>query len=278
VLDRNSIAAIALAVSLLATLTVAAQAHDEAKYPDVKGQWSRVGAPRWLARGEKAPLTPEYQKFYEENLADMKAGGPGNWPSSYCIPQGMPAIMNLYAPMEIIVTPETTYILISHINDSYRRIYTDGRPWPSEEETDPTYAGYSIGKWVDEDGDGKYDVLEVETRYFKGPRAFESTGLPLHKDNKTVIKERIYLDKTQPGVIWDDITVIDNALTRPWTLHKKAVRSKEARPVWESETCEEGNAILKVGEEAYFLSADGYLMPAKKDQKPPDLRYFKAAQ
>jgi hypothetical protein len=26
--------------------------------------------------------------------------------------------------------------------------------------------------------------------------------------------------------------------------------------------------------EAFFLSADGYLMPIKKDQAPPDLRYF----
>jgi hypothetical protein len=30
-----------------------------------------------------------------------------------------------------------------------------------------------------------------------------------------------------------------------------------------------------VGKEAYFLSADGYLMPTRKDQAPPDLRYFK---
>jgi hypothetical protein len=39
----------------------------------------------------------------------------------------MPMMMNLYDPMEILVTPKTTYILISHVNDSYRRIYTDGR-------------------------------------------------------------------------------------------------------------------------------------------------------
>ena len=25
----------------------------------------------------------------------------------------------------------------------------------------------------------------------KGPRTFEGTGLPLHKDNQTVVKERI---------------------------------------------------------------------------------------
>jgi hypothetical protein len=29
----------------------------------------------------------------------------------------------------------------------------------------------------------------------KGPRDFEVDGMPLHKDNQTVIKERIFLDK-----------------------------------------------------------------------------------
>jgi hypothetical protein len=273
-IERSALAA--MAVAALMTIGTSAQAQDSSKYPDLRGQWSRVGAPRWVKPGgPKAPLTPEYQKVYDENIAEMNSGGAGNWPSSYCIPQGMPAIMNLYAPMELVVTPDTTYILISHINDSYRRIYTDGRPWPSEDEVDPTYAGYSLGRWIDEDGDGKYDALEIETRYFRGPRAFESTGLPLHRDNKSVIKERIYLDKADPNVLWDDITVIDHALTKPWTLHKKAVRTKAARPMWESEVCEEGNAIVKVGEESYWLSADGFLMPTKKGQKPPDTRYFK---
>jgi hypothetical protein len=27
--------------------------------------------------------------------------------------------------------------------------------------------------------------------------------------------------------------------------------------------------------ELHFVSGDGYLMPARKDQEPPDLRYFK---
>src|SRR6266850_2486682 len=58
-----------------------------------------------------------------------------------------------------IVTPETAYILLSSSEDPVRRIFTDGRAWPSEIE--PTYHGYSIGRWIDEDGDGAYDVLEV---------------------------------------------------------------------------------------------------------------------
>jgi hypothetical protein len=74
------------ACSMLGVMVIAAfyltigsaQALDESKYPDFSGQWSRVGAPRWLARGEKAPLTPEYQARYEAILADQKAGGPGN--------------------------------------------------------------------------------------------------------------------------------------------------------------------------------------------------------
>jgi hypothetical protein len=32
---------------------------------------------------------------------------------------------------------------------------------------------------------------------------------------------------------------------------------------------------VQIGKDAYFLSADGLLMPTRKDQPPPDLRYFK---
>jgi hypothetical protein len=160
---RSSICTVALAIALLAT-PCAAQVVDSGKYPNLKGQWLRPpGSPNnWIALGGPPPLTPEYQKIWEDITADMKAGGPGNWPSTFCIPAGMPAMMSFYDPGEIIVTPETTYVLISHNDDSYRRIYTDGRDWPAEPI--PTFAGYSIGKWIDEDGDGKYDVLEVETR------------------------------------------------------------------------------------------------------------------
>ena len=90
----------------------------------------------------------------------------------------MPRMMIAYEPMEVIVTPETTYIRVDHMSE-FRRIYTDGRDWP--ENDPPSFAGYSIGKWVDEDGDGKYDVLEVETRGFKGPRTFDADGIPLHR-------------------------------------------------------------------------------------------------
>ena len=76
----------------------AAHAFDESKYPDLKGQWNRpaVGNPNnWIRLGGPPPLTPEYQKIWDEITADLKAGGPGNWPSTFCVHQGMPAMMSV---------------------------------------------------------------------------------------------------------------------------------------------------------------------------------------
>ena len=264
---------IALAVACM-LMPSGAGAQDVSKYPDLKGQWQRASPNRWESGGRKAPLTPEYKAVYEANRADMAGGGTGDMASWYCLPQGMPMMMSLYDPMEIVVTPEVTYIMISHVNDSYRRIYTDGRDWPAEDEYELTFAGYSIGKWIDEDGDGRYDTLEVETRMFKGPRVYDGTGLPLHRDNQSIIKERIYLDKTDRNVLIDELTVIDNALTQPWTMVKKAKRDPKTRPVWRTAVCAENNSMVRIGRDAYYQSQDGYLMPLKKGQAPPDLKYF----
>src|SRR5713101_4556851 len=268
-LDRGSIGSITLAAALLMAIG-SAQAFDETKYPDLKGQWQRVGAPRW-ADPSKAPLTGEYRAVFEANLKDQANGGQGTDPTITCLAPGMPRVMNVYEPMEVVVTPHTTHLLMQHIHDS-RRIYTDGRDWP--ENIQPTFAGYSIGTWVDEDGNGRYDLLVVETRNLKGPRSYDSTGLPLHQDNRTVIKERIYLDKADPNTLYDEITVIDHALTRPYAKKQKATRNPNPRPVWLSDVCAENNPHVRVGGEPYYLSADGKLMPSKKGQPPPDLSYF----
>ena len=125
---------------------------------------------------------------------------------------------------------------------------------------------------TDTDADGRYDLLEVETRNLKGPRSFDASGIPLHADNATVVKERIYLDKADPNVLHDEVTTIDRALTRPWTVIKNYHRVRD--PIWVEAICAEGNEHVRIGKENYMMSADGYLMPAKKNQPPPDLRYF----
>jgi len=176
------------------------KAADGAKYPEWKGAWERyvppvsVVSPSGLrtpggqpsfdqtkpwGRGQQAPLTAEYQKVLEDSIADQAAGGQGNnFDRARCMPTGMPHMMT-FGPLEFVVTPDTTYILIG---TQARRIFTDGRDWPKDIE--PSYAGYSIGRWIDEDGDGNYDVLEAETRGASRDRA--STTPPAFPCTSTI--------------------------------------------------------------------------------------------
>jgi hypothetical protein len=272
-LYRKAVGAVALTSTLL--MMCVAQAFDDSKYPDWNGQWRRPpgvnnqwdpSKPRYK---EGAPLTPEYQAIYEANIKDQAEGGMGTDPTYTCIPDGMPRAMNVIFPMEIIITPKTTYILIEYLT-MQRRIYTDGRDFPKEFPS--SFMGYSIGHWVDTDGDGHYDQLEIETRNLKNPRAFDSSGIPLHEDAETVIHEKIYADKANPDVLHDEVTTMDHALSRPWTVVKNYNRVRNE--IWVESICQENNDHLKLGNDVYMKSADGLLMPAKKGQPAPDLRYF----
>ena len=279
-LYRGLISAIAfMAMTCVAIHDV--RAWDDAKYPNLKGQWVRAdgGGARYdltkpAGLAQQAPLTAEYQAVFEATLADQAQGGQGGDPTYRCLSPGMPRIMHVYAPMEIVLTPDTTHILIEHIHDN-RRIHTDGRSWPEDMELNPMFAGYSIGKWVDEDGDGRYDALLVETRGLKNPRTYDPAGIPFHEDGQTIIKERFYLDQADPNLLHDEITTIDHALTRPWSTEKRYRRVATDKPIWwREDICAEGNVHVVIGKDNYFLSADGHLMPARKGQSPPDLKYF----
>ena len=252
-------AAITVAVSLAAALTMTvgstASAADDAKYPNWKGQW----------------LRQEYLKVLQDSIADQANGGLGNDPTAQCFAAGMPRMMT-YEAQEYVITPEVTYILLGG-DDHLRRVHTDGRNWPAN--INPTYQGYSIGRWIDEDGDGTYDVLEVETRGpFRGPRAYDASGLPLHLDNESAFKEKFYIDKADPNLLHDVITVIDRALTQPWTVDKTFRRSTEAQPDWPEHYCHVTNNRVVLGGETYRLDDERILMPTRKDQPPPDLQYF----
>jgi len=276
----------ALLMTSLAATSLSAFAFDDAKYPDLSGQWVAVrlgvrGQPAFdptkpWGLGQEAPLTPEYRKILEQSVADQAKGTQGNWLSGVsCLPPGMPAMMTIYRPMEIIVLPETTYIRIDHTHQSHRRIFTDGRDWPKD--VLPSFRGYSIGKWIDTDGDGKFDTLEVETRFLKGPRALDPAGMPTHADNESIIKERLFVDKADPSRLYNEITLIDHAFTRPWTVLKTYRRLPDKYPEWPEDRCD-SEGMVKVGNETYFKSADGTIMPTAKDQPPPNLRYFESSQ
>lgn len=250
------------------------KAQELQKYPNWEGQW-RVGSPvlvwdptKPFGLGQQPPLTPEYQAIFEANLAKARAGGYVD-SARTCGPNGMPRVMTLYVAMEIVIKPTVTYMLLESTSP-IRRIYTDGRDWPAQ--SNPQFSGYSIGRWLDSAGQGTFDTLEVETRNIRGPRLFDSSGIPLHSDNETIVKERIYLDQSDPKILRNEITTFDHALTRPWTVSRFYRRAVD--PVYEEYPCTEDNHWVAFGDQLYFTDSEGYLMPIQKNQPAPDPKYL----
>ena len=272
-IHRSSIGAASLAAVLCMSIADA-KAEDAKKYPNWEGMWKR-GSPVGVfdpskpgGAGQQPPLNAEYQAIFEANLAKGKAGIQFDIKGT-CGPVGMPRVMNMNQPMEFIIKPTVIYMLMES-QSPIRRIYTDGRPWPKD--PDRGYVGYSIGKWLDTDNDGTYDTLEIETRAMKGVRLMDNSGIPLSPDGETVVKEKIYLDKANPDIMHNEITTIDPAFTRPWTVSRFYKRVHNGRP--QEYNCAEDNRWVVIGGRTYVADTDGYLMPIQKDQPPPDPKLF----
>src|SRR6202158_1714012 len=183
----SSIGAVALAALCIAGIGAQAQdasKYDPSRYPDWSGpmRWTATGGGNRYdqnkppGRGQQAPLTPEYQALFEAGLKDQAEGGQGANQTYSCLPGGLPRDMAGNQGLEFVVTPKVTPVIFIHAMP--RRVYTCGRDWPENE--DPSFYGYSIGNWVDEDKEGRYGVLEVETENFMGPGSFDNAGIPLN--------------------------------------------------------------------------------------------------
>src|SRR5438105_13608089 len=148
---------IAAFTAILCAAATGAQAFDDAKYPKLNAQWTRLGSAQFdPAKGpglqQEVPFTPEYQAIFEEILRKRAKGGLEGNTTASCLPGGMPRTMIVYETLETIVTPETTYIRGSYMNE-LRRVFTDRRSWPAK--ITPSFVGYSIGQWNDAAGERK---------------------------------------------------------------------------------------------------------------------------
>ena len=272
----------ALALAAMLSLSIdGAQAFDETKFPDWKGQWVQLGGLQNQAwdptkpsgAGQQAPLTPKYQAIFEAGVKAEAEGGLAGDPTARCVPAGMPRVMMAIEPMEIVITPGVTYFMFERLN-SLRRIYTDGRRFP--DDVDPSFTGYSIGQWQDTEGHGRFDTLVIETRAIKGPHTYDASGIPFHNDGQAAVTEKLYADQADPNILHDEITTSDHALTRPWTVTRSYRRdARQSQPEWLEVNCEADSHQLQIGDQSYRLSPEGLLMPALRGQQPPNLKYFK---
>jgi hypothetical protein len=176
------------------------------KLPDWRGIWQpnlgRIG-------GDQPMLIGKYKKRYEEERAKVAANPQYEIPekTSNCEPPGMPTMMTMPYSLEFVFSPGK--ILVNQEAEMMvRRIFTDGRPLPKEDDIDPNYFGYSVGRWEGE-------TLVVDT---VGTRAGQRLGEQgITNSDKLRINERIYLDKDNRNLLHVDFTFTDpEVLAQPW--------------------------------------------------------------
>ena len=185
-------------------------------------------------RAPDAPsLTPEYMAKWETIRKSRMAGSSEYDNTAKCLPPGMPAMMTMAYGMEVMQTKDKI-TFFSELNDALRRVYLDGRKPAPKILPDPTYAGYSTGRW-------EGNTLVVETVALH-PNSFIE-GFTPHSDAMTV-KERIRL--AGPDLLEDRITVTDpKALTKPWETVKTYRKAKPGTDELREFACAEGLADAK---------------------------------
>ena len=126
-------------------------------------------------------------------------------PTSFCLPIGIVRLHTMGLLKKIIQVPGLLVILNEH-NATYRQIFTDGRPLPTD--PNPSWVGYSTGTW-------EGDTLVVESTGFRDGIWLDANGSPLSEDAR--ITERFR--RVNYGKLEVDVTVNDlKAYTAPWTV------------------------------------------------------------
>jgi len=176
-------------------------------------------------------------------------------------------------PIEFVVTPKVTYVLTEYTTN--RRIFTDGRDWPSD--LLPSFTGlFDRKNGSTRAATAAMTWLEVETRGFKGPRTFEGSGMPLHEDqcdcNPRADRPR---QVPIPASCAPRLrsTIIRSLGPGRSTVSIGAKRSRCGDFV----DCTEKQSACSRRKGILHDPGDGYLMPTKRDQRAPDLRYFNPA-
>jgi len=204
-----------------------------ASLPDWSGVWMGTGTLFDQSRGDTSPNTnrqardyppyrPDWEAAYEEFLENVVRQGRFSDPLSLGYPPGMLRNMNMPYGIQIIVRPEMVWII--HEGPQVRYIYTDGRPFPPEDELWPTFEGYSIGHWED-------DTLVVETVSIKGGIPVDRTGLVFSDELRVTERMR----KISETVFENQMTIEDPiALTGPWSVTRVYNKRGEEFPRMEN--------------------------------------------
>lgn len=227
----------AFAVALSGGVSVEAQslpagAQQSSPAPDLSGVWAVSNFKQELA--QMAPeLNPKVPPFLPAAAAKYAKMNHNDSPSAHCLPPGVPFLMTMPYPFEIIQVPGRV-LTIHEFGNFVRRIHTDGRNHPAD--PDPTWLGDSVGKW-----DG--GTLVVDSVGFNDKSWMDLTGLT-HSEALHLTERFRLIDR---NTLSDDITIDDPmTFTKAWTVHVTYSR----KPDWEIQefVCAENNLFLTNGQ------------------------------
>ena len=181
--------------------------------PDLTGVWAISNAPATLKTTEGAtpPLTSEAKAVYDQHLAAAARGDRSFDETRLCLPPGLPRLMLLNKPFEILQRDKTVYF-VHQDNRMPRRAYF-GEPLPTDK--DPLYLGYSVARW-------EGDALVIDSSGFRDGTLLDDSGLP-HSESMR-LTERYQLDK-DGKTLRARFTVEDpKAYTKAWSVEARYVR------------------------------------------------------
>jgi len=210
------------ALLLSAALSLAGTA--QAAQPDLTGVWlitQRVDALRTL-EGAAPPLNEAAKAVYAQHRSAAARGDYAFDGLTRCLPPGLPRLLLIHEPFEILQKPKVIYFL-HQLNRLPRRAYIDEQ-LPTD--ADPHYLGYSVAHW-----DG--NALVVESSGFEEGTMLDNSGLP-HSDALR-LTERYELSK-DGHQLHARFTIEDpKTFTRPWSAQADYLK----RPGYEipEETC-----------------------------------------
>ena len=209
---------LACGIAMSVSLITAAHSTSTSKAVDMSGSYERYRGAA-VARGAqprdpyappqapppplKAPYLKEWQAKQQAVREAEAKGEPLGSNVTYCIPDGMPGMMNGPFPMEILQSKGQVTIIQEAYNQ-VRRILLD-QPQKPIDDVEPGFYGRSVGHW-------EGDTLVVDTLGIKESVRYQN--MPHSKDMR--ITERIR--PVTPDIVWDEITIDDaTTLDKPWT-------------------------------------------------------------
>jgi hypothetical protein len=192
----------------------APRTHDSR--PDLQGIWQALNTAVWniqdhspslgvpggqgIVEGNELPYLPAAMAQREENYKNRMTADP----EAKCFMVGVPRIMYMPYPLQIVQTPKQIMILSEYVH-TWRNVYMDSAHPQGPIEW---WMGDSRGRW-------EGDTLVVDTVHFTNQTWFDRSG-NYHSEELHVVER---FTRTGPDHMMYEATIEDpKVFSRPWKM------------------------------------------------------------